>query len=258
MRTRIILPIVVVAVAAAVWFDARSSARQLQARLDALDQQRREFLSLEADRARLQAAISALDRSVAKPNEAVESPSVPKAVTAPAPFTLGEWTPCADWSNRGQSTPRATVATALWAAAGGDVMAMQALLELDPSAQTKAEALLAQLSPAARSTYVTPEALIANVTMRNIPLTQAQIAWYRETDDDHASVGVLFGSPEHLADNVVKIPAGKLDNSPPTLSDTRTSKMALLNLRRSSSGWRLVVPVSAVDRIAAEIGVAKK
>jgi hypothetical protein len=94
--------------------------------------------------------------------------------------------------------------------------------------------------------------------MRNIPLTQAQIAWYRETDDDHASVGVLFGSPEHLADNVVKIPAGKLDNSPPTLSDTRTSKMALLNLRRSSSGWRLVVPVSAVDRIAAEIGLAKK
>jgi hypothetical protein len=106
--------------------------------------------------------------------------------------------------------------------------------------------------------YVTPEALIANVTMKNIPLTQAQVAWYHESDHDHAVVGVLFGDAERSADGVAKIPAGKQDNSPPTLSDNRTSAIALLALHRSSAGWRLVVPAAAVNRIAADIDAPKK
>ena len=258
MRTRIILAFVVMAVAATVWFDARSSARPLQAQLDSLREQRRELLALQADRARLHGSIAALDAAVAEREPPLETPEIARPVPAPAPFALGEWTPCAEWSNSGQSTPRAALETALWAAAGGDVMAMQLLLEMDPAAQSKAEKLLDQLSPAARSTYVTPEALIANVAMRNIPLTEAQIVWYHESDRDHAAVGVMFANPESSPEVVVKVSAGKQDNSPPTLSDNRTTKMALLAMRRSSSGWRLVVPVSAVDRIAAEIGVSKK
>jgi len=258
MRTRIILPFVVMAVAAAVWFDARSSARQLQAQLDSLREQRRELLALQSERARLHGSIAALDAAMAEHEHPLETPEIAKPIPAPAPFALGEWMPCAGWSNIGQSTPRAALETALWAAAGGDVIAMQSLLEMDPAAQSKAEKLLDQLSPAARSTYVTPEALIASVTMRNIPLTEAQVAWYHESDRDHAAIGVLFANPERSREAVAKIAAGKQDNSPPTLSDNRTTKMALLALRRSSSGWRLVVPVSAVDRIAAEIGVSKQ
>ena len=258
MRTRLILPSVVIAVAAAVWFEARSSARQLQARLDSLHEQRRELLALESERARLRGSIARLDATAAEHEPALKTPVVAKPVPAPVPFALGEWTPCAAWSNSGQATPRAALETALWAAAGGDGMAMQSLLEIDPVVQSKAEKLLDQLPPASRSSYVTPEALIANVTMKNIPLTEAQISWYHESDPDHAVVGVLFANAEPSPEAVVKIPAGKQDNSPPSLSDNRTSKIALLAMHRSSSGWRLVVPVSAIDRIAAEIGAPRK
>lgn len=258
MRARIVLPLVVTAVAAALWFDAQSSARQLQARLETLRGQRRELLALEAERARLHGAITALDAAAAERKHSLPAQVIAKPVPAPAPFAVGEWTPHTSWSNSGQATPRAALETALWAAAGGDVLAMQSLLEIDPAARNRAEDLLDQLPPAARSTYVTPEALIANVTMKNIPLTQAQIAWYHESDHDHAVVGVLFQNPESSPEPVVKIPAGKQDNTPPTLSDNRTSAIALLALHRSSSGWRLVVPVAAVNRIAADIGASKK
>ena len=257
MRTRIILPLVVMAVAAALWFDARSSARQLQARLDSLHQQRRELLALEAERARLHGDAAALDAAAAEREHVLKAPVVAKPVPASAPFAVGEWTPYTSWSNSGQATPRATLETALWAAAGGDALAMQSLIEIDPAAKIRAGQLLDQLPPAARSSYVTPEALIANVTMKNIPLTQAQVAWYHESDNDHAVVGVLFQNPEASPDAVVKIPAGKQDNSPPSLSDNRTSAIALLELHRSSSGWRLVVPVAAVNRMAADIGARK-
>ena len=137
-------------------------------------------------------------------------------------------------------------------------MAMQSLLEVDPTVKSKIEKLLAQLPAASRSTYVTPEALIANVAMKNIPLTEAQVVWYHESDHDNAAVGVLFARAEHSPEAAVKIAAGKQDNSPPSLSDNRTTQIAMLALHRSSSGWRLVVPVAAVDRIAAEIGVSNQ
>jgi hypothetical protein len=258
MRLPILLPFIVMAVAAVVWLDARSSARQWQLRLESLREQRRELLALEAERARLHASISAVNAEVLEDEPPLETSEIAQVIAAPVPFTVGEWMPQAEWSNRGQSTPRAAVETALWAAAGGDGLAMQALLEMDAGAQSKAEKLLSQLSPTARSTYVTPEALIANVTMRNIPVTEAQIVWYHESDRDHAAVGVMFATPAHSPEPVVKLAAGKQDNSPPSLSDNRTTKMALLALHRSDSGWRLVVPVSAVDRIAAEIGVSQK
>jgi hypothetical protein len=258
MRTRIILPALVIAIAAAAWFHARSSARELQAQLDLLHEHRRELLALQSERAHLHESIAAVDAAAAQREHSLEAPAIAKPVPAAPPFALGEWTPSAAWSNSGQATPRDALKTALWAAAGGDAMAMQLLLEIDPAARSKAEKLLDQLSPAARSSFVTPEALIANVTMKIIPPTQAQIAWYHESDPDHAAIGVLFAMPETSPEPVVKMPAGKQDNSPPSLSDNRTSKMALLAMHRTSSGWRLVVPASAVDRIAAEIGVPKK
>jgi hypothetical protein len=131
-------------------------------------------------------------------------------------------------------------------------MAMQSLIELDPAVRSKANQLLDRLPPATRSSYVTSEGLIASMTMKNIPLTAAQIVWYHESDDDHAAVGVLFGNADRTVETSLKLPANKQDNSPPTLSDNRTTGMALLALHRSPAGWRLVVPISAIDRIAAE------
>lgn len=257
MRMRIIIPLVVIAVSAAAWFHGRSSARELQARLDSLQAQRRELLALEAERRRLLGSLDEFKTAAAQRQHSIAIPAAANPVPVATPFTIGEWTPSAAWTNRGQATPRDSLSTALWAAAGGDVMAMQLLLEIDPAARSKAEKLLNRLPPATRSSYVTPEALIAHVTAKIIPLTQAQIAWYHESDPDHAAIGVLFGTSESPPETVAKLPAGKQDNSPPSLSNNRTGGMALLAMRRTSSGWRLVVPVAAVDRIAREIGAAK-
>ena len=258
MRPRIVLLCVVTLGAAAVWYLERASALRLQAQLDLLHDQKRALLALESERVRLKGSLTSLN-AIAAQREGTHKPvEIARPGPAPAPFTVGEWTPSAAWTNSGQATPRAALETALWAAAGGDVMAMQSLIELEPAAQSKAEKLLDRLSPSARSSYVTPEALIASATLKNIPLTAAQISWYHEADPDHASIGVLFGDPTHSPPTAVKIPANPQDNSPPALSDNRTSQIALLALHRTSSGWRLVVPGSAVDRIDKELSAPGK
>jgi hypothetical protein len=260
MRARIVLLSVVIAAAAAGWFVERTSASRLQTQLDSLRDQHHEFLALRSERARLRGLLpdaihlTSLNSAMAERDRLRRAIDAAEATLTPAPFSLGEWTPCVLWSNHGQATPRAAVETALWAAAGGDVTAMQSLLELDAAARNKAEKLLEQLPPGARNSYATPEALIASVTMKNIPLTEAQIAWFHESDHDHAAIGVLLGNSDRLPEAAIAIPAGKLDNSPPALSDNRNTRMALLALHRSGSGWRLVVPASAVDRIARELG----
>jgi len=258
MRTRIALLSFVIAGAVAVWWVERASARRLQGQLDFLHDQQRALLALQSERVRLSQSLASIKAVTAEHERLRKTVEIARPTPTPAPFTLGEWTPSASWTNSGQATPRATLETALWAAAGGDAMAMQSLIELDPAARSKAEKLLDRLPPAIRSSYVTPEALIANVTMKNIPLTAAQISWYHEADPDHASVGVLFGNTARPPEPVVKLPANQQDNSPPTLSDNRTSQIAMLSLHRSSSGWRLVVPGTAVDRIAKEISAPVK
>ncbi|MEO7599514.1 MAG: hypothetical protein ABIV50_11320 [Opitutus sp.] len=255
MRSRLTLLGIVIAVAAGCWIGMRVSSQRLHTQLDSLREQQREMLALESERARLRESLAALNATAPGRGHLPGAPvASARSDSPPAAWSLGEWTPCASWNNRGQATPRAAIETALWAAAGGDVMAMQSVLELDPAARSKAEELLNRLPPAARSSYVTPEALIASVTMKSIPLTAAQIAWFHEADRDRASMGVIFGTPERSPEAPVKLPANPRDNSPPTLSDLRTSGIAMLTLHRSTSGWRLVVPVSAVDRIVAELG----
>ncbi|MEO6005248.1 MAG: hypothetical protein ABIS43_18990 [Opitutus sp.] len=260
MRTRIVLLLLVLVLVAAgaFWWSERASAERLHAQLDSLHEQQRALHALQAEQLRLAQSLASVKAVSAERDRLRKSVPVVAPVPAPAPFTVGEWMPSVSWSNSGQATPRAALETALWAAAGGDVIAMQSVIELDPAAQSKAEKMLDGLSPAARSSYVTAEALIASVTMKNIPLTAAQISWYNESDPDHAAVGVLFGNPSLPPETVTTIPANPRDNSPPTLSDNRTSQIALLALHRSSSGWRLVVPVSAIDRIVAELGAPRK
>jgi len=43
----------------------------------------------------------------------------------------------------------------------------------------------------------------------------------------------------------------------PPLPENGTSSSAYLTLRRSPDGWRLVVPPSAVEKIAKELGMGK-
>jgi len=255
MRIKFILLTLFLAAVAGGWLAEHAAAVRLQAQLTAVRDQRREHRALLAERDRLRRLLpEALHRAAAVPAATSGDEMTRAAVAAPAaPFALGEWRPSAAWRNEGQATARAAVATALWAAAGGDVPALQAVLEFDDASRLKAGELLATLPPAARNTYASPEDFVASVTLKNIPLTAAQVAWFHESDADHAAVGLLLASADRSPASAEANPAGATGEPPPMLSDPRVSQLAFLNLHRSATGWRVMVPVAAVNRIAGEL-----
>ncbi len=261
MRAKLFLNFVVIAAVAAGWFFERHSAGQLRARLDRLRAEHHQLLALQTERARFRRLRSDSDRSappgpINAGDNVLRQVESPPATPAP-PFSIGEWTPFGSWQNQGQATARAAVATAFWAAAGGDLVAFESVLELDDAVRRKATDFFFRLPPAMRGSYATPDDLIASVTMKNIPLTEAQISWFHQSDPEHATVGVLLRSPDATPTPAVVDSPGGVGESPPELQDRPGNKMAFLTLHRSSAGWRLVVPPSAIDRIAREIALAK-
>lgn len=187
------------------------------------------------------------------------APLEPPVIAAPPGLVPGEWAASGTWANRGQSTAPTAVETALWAAAGGDIPALVALLELDEATRGKAADLLGRLPVEARNAFGSVEELIAIATVKSIPRTEAQVAWFNEADEDHAVVGLLLGAAAAApAAEPIRGPTDEAVEAPPTLPERRVSKLAYLTLHRSATGWRLVVPATAVDRIAREMGAASR
>lgn len=267
MRPKLILTLVLLAVGALVavgWRNEQARSARLQAERDALRSQRSELIRLQAERQRLRAALAeAMQRASRREAEAapasLPAPIEPPTSATSAGLVLGEWAASSTWTNRGQATAPAAVETALWAAAGGDIPALVALLELDDAARSKAAVLLASLPAEARNAFGSPEGLIAVATVNKIPRTEAQVAWLNEAGGDHAAVGLLLGNEEDMpaAVEAGSSPAEAAPEPPPMLPDRRVSKLAYLTLHRSATGWRLVVPAAAVDRIAREMGAPK-
>jgi hypothetical protein len=182
-------------------------------------------------------------------------PEPARLVVSPAPtaFVTGEWTPAEAWRNEGLATPRAAVATLLWAAIGGDIPALQSVLEFDDATRAKAQAWLETLPAATRSLYATPEDLVASVTIKNIAPTAAQVSWFHQSDDEHAVVAVLVAGPAAAAPAPVAIKLAD-GNTAPSLVKDSTNQLAVLNLRRTPGGWRVIVPTAAIDRMAKVLG----
>lgn len=265
MRLKLILTLVLLAAGAVIgagWLEGQATAARLQDEHAALRRRHGELLRLQADHERLRRSfLEAMQRASLREAEAartlppapVESP----AVASPG-LVQGEWAASNTWTNRGQATAPAAVETALWAAAGGDVSALATLLDLDEATRKKAADLLARLPADARSAFGSPEQMIAIATVKNIPVTEAQVTWFNEVDADHAVVGLLMGSAE---DGVAaESTRGQTEGAgaPPMLSDQRLSKLSYLTLRRAPSGWRLMVPAAAVERIGQELGAPGK
>jgi hypothetical protein len=175
------------------------------------------------------------------------------AIQPPIPlFAQGEWTPSVAWRNEGRATARATVGTFLWAAAGGDLRVLQGILEFDEVSRRKAGELFAQLPPAVRNYYASGEDVVAGVTMKNVPITKAQLMWLHQADADHAVAGLRLTSPEPQPDAVPTEPRN-VPAAPPQLPDRGAQKIVVLSLHRTDAGWRVVIPASAVDRVAGEL-----
>jgi len=150
--------------------------------------------------------------------------AVPPPPSAP-PRTLKEGPlPAAAWRNAGQGTPAAAFETALWAAAGGDVEKLAAVLELDEATRETAAGIFDGLPRALQREVGTPDQLVALLTARAVPLGQAWILGQFDERPQEAEV---------LA----------------RLTDTEGNKRELFLLLRAHEGsWRLVVPPQAMAK----------
>lgn len=257
--------LVLVALAAA-WVVEKSSAARLASEIETHRMQQREFARLQRERDRLRALLPSAEELETLSRDAAEHARVQHEIdlqttkhAAPMPtLPVGEWTSAGDWKSRGQATPHATVETALWAAAGGDVAALKSLFSLPVETRTQAEALFAGLPATSRALYASPEDLIAAFTIKNIPVGEAQVVWFNETGPDDATVGLFLKNPPNPPESATPAstpaaPADPRDRPPPTLrADGRTAE-AFLSLHRDGEVWRLVVPPSAVNKIAKEL-----
>lgn len=244
-----------------VWSLEKKSGAVLSAQLDAMQQHSREREALLQERERLRhlqpgtEELAILQRSATEHGRMQRELAIretPARRTPPAHLGVGEWLSPTAWKNQGQSTPAATVETTLWAAAGGDIASFKRLLQLDDPVRAKAEEILLHLPPASRGLYPSPEDLIAAFTTKAIPLGDAQLVWQHQSGADDAVACVFVKNTESVA--LTPSPSqGPTEKIPPTAPPSIKTKSAYLSLRRIDGTWRVVVPMSAVDKIAKEI-----
>ena len=144
--------------------------------------------------------------------------------------------------------------TALRAAAGGDVASLKNLLQLDDAVPVRAGEVLAQLPEAARVFYASPEHLIAAFTTKAIPLGDAQLVWQHQSGPDDAVACVFVKNTDPGAIVLSPANSGPPEKIPPMAAPSNQTKLAYLSLRRIDDSWRVVVPLSAVEKIAKELG----
>lgn len=129
-----------------------------------------------------------------------------------------------EWKNVGAATPRAALETALWAALGGEVETLAAMLEFEPKARLAAERMLRSLPTGGG--YGTPERLVALFTAKDVAPGSARLVSETRRGEE-ASLRVRLTSAEG------------------------PSKSTTLTVRRTAAGWKFVVPERAVERYAA-------
>lgn len=287
MKTFVCLLLLVVA--ATIWTIQKISAAHLAVQIEAHRTAPRELLDLQRDRERLRSLQPTAAELAALRLAAVEQGRLQAELVAeekkhaapPRLLPVGEWTPSGEWKNRGQASPRAALETALWAAAGGDVGVVKNLLSLAEPTREKARALLASLPAAARQRYASAEDLIAEFTIKNIPLGEAQLVWFKQRTDDDATAGLFLQTPPQPGEIVPPPPPApsvgrattreeavrialqlkaerdaRAAREPPQVPAKTGSSATYLSLHREAGGWRLVVPPSAVDEIARELASA--
>ncbi len=266
MRT--LLLIGTLAAVGLVWAFNRMTTTDLRSQIEQARQENDEVASLQRERERLQRLLrDAEERAqrdrvaadLARAQQELADRQTPAHRPPPSTLTSGEWLPTGAWKNRGHHTPTATVETALWAAAGGDVAALKDMLQLDESVRAKAAAILARLPESSRALYASPEHLIAAFTTKSIPLGAAQLVWQHESGPDEAVACVFVKNPEDLITSQSEIARsqGSSGKTPPMAPPNNRAVSAYLSLRRTDAGWRLVVPLSAVESIAKELGGSK-
>ena len=138
--------------------------------------------------------------------------------------------PSSEWKNAGRATPSAAVETLLWAAQGGDVDTMTRMIQLDPAARAKGDALFAQLPAATQAEYGSPEKLVALFLAKDAAVVSGmQILGQRDVSADVVGVRVRVANDE-----------GK-------------TKEQSFGFQRGSDGLRLIITDKVVDKYAQQL-----
>lgn len=202
--------------------DRRAEQQELQlvaarTRAEELDR----VLAERATVGRLREELSALrHRAAATAAAREERPTQPVR-----PGLVGNALAYSLWRNAGRASPEASLETALWAAANGDIDTLTGLLVFDAEARNEATTLFTQIPANLRQEFVSPERLVAVLAAKDVPLGSAALL-------------NQFPSPTETKLSVQLLDADGMH------------RMALLSVRRDDSGWRFVVPANAVKRYA--------
>ena len=269
MKTLLFLALTAVAVVCSF---ERSTAAQLRAELATLRHENSDLAGVRREHARLQQlqTVEARRAKQKRPAASLNSPAPENRAQSPAALVVGEWHSPTAWGNRGQITPVAAIETALWAAAGGDLAALQKLLYLDDGLRAKAETLRARLPDASRATYSSAEHLLAAFATKSLPLGDAQLVWNHQSNADEAAACLFVKNPEYVPSPPVESPLPETraeaiaraaaiketrakDKRPPMAPPNEAIRALYLVLRRTDAGWQLVASPGAVDKIAKEI-----
>lgn len=253
MRTRLIIQVLsfaLIVAAGAAWMKSRATALELRARHAALVLQRNSSPVLVQERDNLRSEL--VETFQRRPAEAIAT--TPVSAPAGPLLELGEWRASREWRNEGQSTARAAVGTFLWATAGGDVSAVTSTLAFDEAGRKVAQALFDAMPPAARQAFPSPEALVASLMIAAVPDTAAQLSWFHQSDDDHATVGLLVRPSEDT--KPAGDPAVAGDKPPPRGGRPGINQFTALSLLRSPGGWQVIVPAKAIERLKHNVGRA--
>jgi hypothetical protein len=271
MKTLLVLA--ALSVVGILWALNHLAATGLQAELHGLQRENSNLPAARREQERLRRLHAEGMRRAAEPREAAPSVQPTPGITTPSASALvvGEWRAPNSWQKRGQSTAVAAMETALWAAAGGDLAALQSLLLLDEAVRVKAGKLWAQLPEAARANYTSAEQLLAAFATKSLPLGEAQLVWNHQPDADEAFACLFVKNPEFvptalpasaplatsreaaIAQAVAMREARSKEKRPPMAPPNEASRALYLALRRTEAGWQLVVSPAVVDRIEKEL-----
>lgn len=157
-----------------------------------------------------------------------QTQNLARVVGQPSPAASLNLTPASGWKNAGKDTPIAAAESFMWAASSGELDVLAKSIVLDPAARERAAEILARLPEASRALYDTPEKLIA-------------LFLAREGD---ARAMQILGESTAGNDALVNMRLQKDDGK---------TKEEGYQFRRTSDGWRLVVPAKAVDKFGKKL-----
>jgi hypothetical protein len=129
----------------------------------------------------------------------------------------------AEWSYAGRDSPRKSFESVLWAASHADVDRLAGLLDFAAGAGAVADALYANLPPAARQEYGSAQKVVATLLAGSFPKDAAAMTDLGES---------VTGTEAQLSFRIEHADG--------------TSKTNLYQFRRSDDGWRLIVPASVM------------